>query len=84
MTCDELLSHLVDYLGGELVIEHHEQVELHIRGCDKCESYVATYTHTVRIARALPKCGSLPPHFEAKLRKAIEPELNEAGVKAAS
>jgi hypothetical protein len=77
MTCDELLSHLVDYLGGELVVEHRESVELHLSGCDKCGSYVATYTHTVRIAAVLPKCGALPPHFEARLRKVIEPELGE-------
>jgi anti-sigma factor RsiW len=66
---------LVDYLGEELVVERKETFEVHLRGCQKCESYVATYTHTVKITRALPKCGSLPPAFEARLRKAIEPEL---------
>ncbi len=75
MNCDELVAQLVDFLGGELVIEHRETIELHIRGCPKCEAYVATYTHTVRVARVLPKCGALPPAFEARLRKALEPEL---------
>jgi anti-sigma factor RsiW len=77
MTCDELISLLVDYLGGELVAEHRETFEIHIRGCEKCESYVATYTHTVRVVRALPKCGALSPAFEARLRQAIEPHLGD-------
>jgi len=83
MTCDELLALLVDFLGGELVAEHRETVEVHIRGCANCAVYVASYTHTVRIARALPKCVPLPPAFEARLRKLVEPELGK-GEEAAS
>jgi hypothetical protein len=67
MTCDDLLVMLVDFLAGELVAEHRETFELHVRGCAKCEAYIATYTHTVRVVRALPKCG-LPAAFEARLR----------------
>jgi hypothetical protein len=75
MTCDELMAALVDYLGQELVVERRETFEVHVRGCPKCESYVTTYTHTVKVTRALPKCGALPPAVEARLRKVIEPEL---------
>ena len=75
MTCAELMAALGDYLGEELVVEHRETFEVHVRGCPKCESYVATYTHTVRVVRALPKCGPLPPAVEARLRKVLEPEL---------
>lgn len=75
MTCAELMAALCDYLGEELVVEHRETFEVHARGCPKCESYVATYTHTVRVVRALPKCGPLPPAVEARLRKVLEPEL---------
>ena len=78
MSCDELVAQLVDLVDGEPVVERRETVELHIRGCPKCEAYVATYTHTVRIARVLPKCGALPPGFEARLRKVLEPELGES------
>ena len=77
MTCAELMDALVDYLGEELVIERRETFKLHIDGCPKCGPYVATYTHTIKITRALPKCGSLPPEVEARLRKAIEPALGE-------
>jgi anti-sigma factor RsiW len=75
MTCDELMAALVDFLGGELVTEHHETVKVHISGCAKCAVYVATYTHTIRFAQALPKCVALPAAFEARLRKALEAEL---------
>lgn len=77
MNCDQLMAALVDYLGGELVVEHRETVEVHIRGCPKCDAYVTTYTHTVQITRALPKCSALPPAFEARLRKAMASELGE-------
>jgi anti-sigma factor RsiW len=75
MTCDELVAALVDFLGGELVVEVRETFEVHIRGCARCEAYVATYTHTMRLTRALPRCGALPPDVEARLRKALESEL---------
>lgn len=77
MNCDELMAALVDFLGGELVAEVHESVQVHISGCAKCEAYVATYSHTVKVVRTLPKCTALSPEFEARLRKAIEPELGE-------
>lgn len=83
MNCETILAQLVDYLGGELVVEHRETFESHMRGCAKCESYVATYTHTVRIARAMPKCG-LPPAFEARLRAMIGPELGDGKAEPAS
>ena len=75
MTCDELLAVLLEYVGGELVIEHRETVEVHIAGCERCHIIVHSYRHTVRVAKALPKCGSLPPEVEARLRAIIEPEL---------
>ena len=75
MTCAELMAALCDYLGEELVVEHRETFEVHVRGCEKCEAYVATYTHTVKVSRLLPKCGALPPAVEARLRKVVEPEL---------
>lgn len=78
MTCTELMDALVDYLGEELVVERKETFDLHVRGCPKCESYVATYTHTVKITRTLPKCGkALAPEVEARLRKAMEAELGQ-------
>jgi hypothetical protein len=50
-------------------------------GCKDCTIRVETYRHTVRLAKALPKCGKLPPAVEERLREALEPEL--AGEKKA-
>ena len=75
MTCDELLAVLCDYASGELVVEIRRTVEVHIAGCERCGVIVHSYQHTVRVARAMPRCGALPPGVEARLRAAIEPEL---------
>ncbi|MBA4190407.1 MAG: hypothetical protein C0467_20660 [Planctomycetaceae bacterium] len=77
MTCQELLDLLHDYVGNELVIESRTTVEVHISGCLQCGTLVHAYTHTVRVARALPKCNPLPAAFEARLRAMIEPELKD-------
>ncbi|AWM35808.1 hypothetical protein GobsT_64960 [Gemmata obscuriglobus] len=81
MTCDELKALLADYVGadGVLVVAHerHETVTVHVKGCPKCEVYVSTYSRTVRVVRALPKCGPLPPALEARLRAALAEHLSE-------
>jgi anti-sigma factor RsiW len=82
MTCEELLEALLDYVGGELVVERRTTIETHISGCKNCSVLVESYTHTVRLTRALPKCGSLPPGVEARLRAVIEPELKAGGAQA--
>jgi anti-sigma factor RsiW len=75
MTCEELLGFLHDYVGGDLVIECRETVEIHIAECERCGVIVHSYRHTIAVARALPRCNTLPPAVEARLRAAIEPEL---------
>jgi hypothetical protein len=75
VTCEELLELIHDYVGGELVIEHRQTVEIHISGCQNCTIRIETYRHTIRLARALPRCDKLPPAVEERLRKALEPEL---------
>jgi len=76
VTCKELLDILHDYLDGDLVVEQRQTVEVHVSGCKDCTIRIETYRHTVRLARALPKCDKLPPSVEERLRKALEPELN--------
>ena len=79
MTCEELIQLLQDYVGEDVVVDCRETIEVHISGCERCGILVQTYRHTVALARALPKCGPLPPAVEARLRAAIEPELTRAG-----
>lgn len=75
MTCEELHDLLQDYAGGELVVESRTTVEVHVSGCANCGVLIQSYTHIIRVARALPKCGPLPPSLEARLRAAVLPEL---------
>jgi anti-sigma factor RsiW len=77
MNCQELLELLNDYLDGDLVVEQRQTIEFHISGCRNCTIHIETVRHTVRLARALPRCDKLPPAVEERLRKAVEPELNQ-------
>lgn len=77
MNCWELLHLLYEYVSGELVAEQRETVEVHIAGCAHCQVMVQTYRYTVRLARQLPRCPPLPPDVEARLRRALGPELGD-------
>lgn len=75
MNCQELLDLLCDYVGGELLIEMQRDVEFHLSGCDRCVVLVESYRHTIRFARALPRCERLPSAVEERLRKFLDPHL---------
>jgi anti-sigma factor RsiW len=77
VSCKELLEILNDYLDGELVVEQRQTIEFHMTGCKDCTIRVETYRQTVRLAKALPRCDSLPPAVEERLRKVLEPELKQ-------
>ena len=75
MTCTELIDRMTDYAQGELVEETRHRFELHLVGCPNCVVYFESYTHTVRVARRLPRCGALPAAVEARLRRALGEHL---------
>jgi hypothetical protein len=75
VNCDELRELLLDYIGGELVVEQCRTIEVHIIGCQDCTIRIETYRHTVRLARALPRCDKLPASVEERLRRVLEAEL---------
>ena len=76
MTCQELEDLLDEYVCGELVVESCQTIEVHIIGCRNCTIRIETFRHTMRLARALPKCDRpLSPACEERLRKALEAEL---------
>jgi predicted anti-sigma-YlaC factor YlaD len=81
MNCQELRDLLTDYETGDLVIEQRQVIEIHLNGCQSCGVLVETYRCTIRLARALPKRGQLPPSLEARLRQALEPHLDVTGDK---
>jgi anti-sigma factor RsiW len=75
MNCQELIDLLLDYVGGELVVEKHRTIEIHLTGCPNCLTLVETYRHTIRFARTLPKCERLPSAVEERLRKLLAPHF---------
>jgi anti-sigma factor RsiW len=76
VNCNELLEVLLDYVNGEMLVESRTSVDVHIQACQHCGILVQSYVHTVRVAKALPKC-KLSAAFEAKLRAMLEPELKD-------
>jgi len=80
VNCQELIAVLLDYIGGELVVEQITTVEIHIAGCPDCDILVHTYRHTVRLARVM-KCCPLPTAIEARLRAAVEAALKPGEAK---
>lgn len=75
MTCDELFGLMLDFVSGELVVETCESIKLHIASCERCDIIVSSYKHTMRVARALPRCD-LSTEFKDRLRKLLGPDLS--------
>ena len=68
MVCREVVEVLIDYVDGDMTVEHRALFERHLCGCLQCFAYLETYRATIRLTRALPKCEPLPPALEARLR----------------
>jgi hypothetical protein len=77
MNCQDLLDLLHDYIGGDLVLEQQQTIELHLIGCSTCVLQVKSYRYTMRLARSLPKCTLLPKAVEDRLREALAPHFSE-------
>jgi hypothetical protein len=75
LTCERLRELLFDHHAGELEVEHQESFQVHLDGCENCTNYVASYTHTVKITRKLPRCTKLPADVEARLREVLKDHL---------
>lgn len=50
ITCRELIEFLDDYVAGELDRARREAFESHLRECQACRSYLATYRATMRLS----------------------------------
>lgn len=74
-TCESLRELLYEHHAGELVVEVHEQFELHLVSCANCLHFVESYRQTIRVVRKLPKC-ELPQSAEARLRAALKDFLD--------
>lgn len=49
--CEEVITFLWAYLGGELPPEKAEEFERHLSVCPSCVNYIETYKKTVELSR---------------------------------
>jgi anti-sigma factor RsiW len=49
VTCRELIELLVDYLEATLPPDTLARLEAHLRACDECRAYLATYRETIAL-----------------------------------
>lgn len=52
VTCEALISFLLEYLAGELSAERQGQFEAHLSRCRSCVAYLESYRKTIELARS--------------------------------
>ncbi|HLF55737.1 MAG TPA: zf-HC2 domain-containing protein [Thermoanaerobaculia bacterium] len=60
VTCEEVLTFLLEYLSDELPPDRQLDFERHLEGCPSCRAYLATYRETMRLARGAERDPDLP------------------------
>ena len=73
LTCEEVLTFLLDYLSRELSPDEQRNFERHLALCPSCAAYLATYEATVQLGReALRReLEADPPPLDSELVRAI-------------
>jgi anti-sigma factor RsiW len=73
LTCEEVITFLIDYLSQELAADERRQFERHLALCPSCAAYLATYEQTVRLGRETLRreLESDPPPLGGELVRAI-------------
>ncbi len=73
LTCEEVITFLLDYLSQELAADEESHFDRHLAICDSCGAYLATYEKTVELGReALRReLESRPPALGGELVRAI-------------
>ena len=51
ITCREFISFLLEYLDGALTPDEAKRFDAHLRRCDSCTAYLATYEMTIRMEK---------------------------------
>lgn len=73
LTCEEVITFLLDYLSGELDAAERRNFERHLALCPTCAAYLATYERTVTLGRETLRreLESDPPPLGGELVRAI-------------
>ncbi len=73
ITCEELITFLLDYLSQELPPGEEREFERHLAICPSCVAYLETYRQAVRLGKAAlrKESDSPPPELGSELVRAI-------------
>lgn len=73
LTCEEVITFLLDYLSQELPSDEQRNFARHLALCPSCAAYLATYERTVELGReALRReLEADPPPLDGELVQAI-------------
>lgn len=73
ITCQEVITFLLDYLSQELTPEEAQNFERHLAICPSCVAYLHTYEQSVQLGReALRReLENAPPALDGDLVRAI-------------
>jgi anti-sigma factor (TIGR02949 family) len=66
MTCEEVITVLLEYLDRTLDAEVVAQLEAHLEACEPCRAYLATYRRTVDTVRRAGRV-EMPPELRRRL-----------------
>jgi anti-sigma factor RsiW len=71
LSCEEVLTFLLDYVEGELPAERRAEFDRHLAGCDSCRAYLESYRTTVRLAGGAFGAPEPPGEVPPELARAI-------------
>ncbi len=73
VTCEEVITFLLEYLTKELDSEEEGHFERHLAICPSCVAYLKTYKEAMRLGRDAMRSESdaPPPELGAELVRAI-------------
>lgn len=73
LTCEEVITFLLDYLSSELPPDEAREFRRHLAVCPSCAAYLRTYETTVTLGREAlyREIATDPPALDGELVRAI-------------
>jgi anti-sigma factor RsiW len=70
MTCRDGVLLLAEYVDGVLAAARRRAVDVHVRGCVRCQRFVASYVATPRVLREATE-ERMPDRLRRKLTRKL-------------
>lgn len=77
MTCEEVITVLLEYLDRTLDAEVVARLEAHLETCAPCRAYLATYKRTVATVRAAGR-AEMPEDLRRRLAAFLAEQARDA------